>query len=276
LIYRRKKVSERREAAAAAPHPQVSRRRIAPSPHPQHTLYSDRIVMQQSSDAVEYTPASRRYHTRAGPSPRMPPAERPAALRGASKWHPGLHKVHTEGTLSKAARLMAPWHAETLAREHFFAEKTGSSTGRAGGKGGRGGDHGSGESMSGCVARSLLFSNESWDTIQSVRVSASVGGGRREERVVEYVLGRPWQCSACSLDPSTAFLLSQSRRHGDGAGVAQRRQLVLSVASDQSARHSFYLLFLYKSIKTDAEGAVQILTQRLLSILAVMSQGPGL
>ena len=71
--------------------------------------------------------------------------------------------------------------------------------------------------MSGHVARSLLFTNESWETIQNVREAAK--GGSSEERVVEYVLGRPWQTDYSTLDPSTSFLLSQGQKGIAGGGT---------------------------------------------------------
>lgn len=101
---------------------------------------------------------------------------------------------------------------QALAREQFFSSVSGSSSSMAKSRPGA-----QGGSMSGHVARSLLFTNDSWETIQNVR---EVGkGGSSKERVVEYVLGRPWQTDYSTLDPSTSFLLSQGQRGIAGGGL---------------------------------------------------------
>ena len=76
------------------------------------------------------------------------------------------------------------------------------------------------------VARTLLFADQTWETIQSVQ---QPGGRQTQDRgtmqVVEYVLGRPWQTDYSSLDPSVSFLISQGNRgRAGGSRVSSAEQ----------------------------------------------------
>jgi hypothetical protein len=67
---------------------------------------------------------ARRYLARGGgPEPPQAPSDG-GEIEGA--WHPGSRKVHGSGAMSRDGRVMAPWCAEALAREHYFASVKGS------------------------------------------------------------------------------------------------------------------------------------------------------
>ena len=78
-----------------------------------------------NTDAEAYRNEARWYLARGGGSGSPPPTPSDTGeIEG--EWHPGSRKVHGSGALSRDGRVMAPWRAETLAREHYFASVKGS------------------------------------------------------------------------------------------------------------------------------------------------------
>jgi len=68
-----------------------------------------------------------RYLARGGGGGSGPPSAPSDGGEIEGEWHPGSRKVHGSGAMSRDGRVMAPWRAEALAREHYFASVKGSS-----------------------------------------------------------------------------------------------------------------------------------------------------
>ena len=79
-----------------------------------------------NADSEAYRNEARRFLARGGNGDGGPPSAHPNTGEIEGEWHPGSRKVHGSGALSRDGRVMAPWRAEALAREHYFASVKGS------------------------------------------------------------------------------------------------------------------------------------------------------